>query len=348
MTETIQRKETFKVGIIGAGLQGGRRAPVLKQFPNTELVMIANDSPESAKRLAKSMDCEATSRWQDIIERKDIDAVVVCTPPHLHAEMSIAAMYAGKHVLCEKPLTRTIEEARDVLAAARTNKVTLKCGFNHRHHPGVKKAREWFDEGTIGELDFIRCVYGICGRPGYEKEWRANPQLVSGGHLMEQGIHAIDLFRWFLGEFSEVAGFVSTRYWKMEPLEDNGFALFRTEKGQIASLHSSLTQWKNMFTFEISGKDGYITVDGLGGSYGIEKVSRGKRAFFDPFRDDVIEFRGGDISWLEEWKEFMAAITEHREPLGNGRDGLESLRLVNAVYESARRGTTVKPSTAQY
>jgi predicted dehydrogenase len=159
---------------------------------------------------------------------------------------------------------------------------------------------------------------------------------------MEQGIHAIDLFRWFLGEFSEVTGFIATRYWKMEPLEDNAFALFRTGKGQIASLHSSLTQWKNMFTFELSGQDGYITVEGLGGSYGTEKVSRGKRAFFEPFRDDIIEFRGGDSSWSEEWKEFMSAIEQNREPLGSGTDGLESLRLVNAVYESARNGITVK------
>lgn len=333
--------KTIRVGIIGTGLQGGRRAPVLKQFPNTDLVMIANDTPEPARRLAKTLGCEATTRWQDIIERQDIDAVIVCTPPNLHAEMSIAAAKTGKHVLCEKPLARTVKEAEDMIAVARANGVTLKCGFNHRHHPGINKAKEWIDAGTIGELNFIRCAYGIGGRPGYEKEWRADPQKVSGGQLMEQGIHAIDLFRWFLGEFSEVTGFTSTRAWNIAPLEDNAFALFRTAKGQIASLHSSLTQWKNLFNMEIFGQDGYIIIDGLGGGYGTEKVTLGKKVFFEPFKAETTEFRGGDTSWADEWKEFVTAIAEKREPLGNGSDGLEALKLVNAVYHSAQTGNTV-------
>ena len=338
----MTKNNILQVGIIGAGLQGGRRAPVLKQFPGTRLVMVASASLDAAQRLADSMGCEAIDRWEEVIERSDIDVVVVCTPPNLHATMSIAAMNRGKHVLCEKPLARTLKEAEDILAAAKANGVTLKCGFNHRHHPGIKKAKEWIDAGIIGKLNFIRCRYGICGRLGYEKEWRADPKIVSGGQLMEQGIHAIDLFRWFLGEFSEVTGFTSTCFWNIAPLEDNCFALFRTKDGQIASLHSSLTQWKNIFNLELFGREGYIIVDGLGGSYGTEKATLGKNAFFEPFRDETTEFRGGDSSWYEEWKEFMAAIKEKREPLGNGNDGLEALKLVNAIYESAREGYTVK------
>jgi len=342
VTKPQTKNDSLRVGIIGAGLQGGRRAPVLKQFPNTELVIVASAYLNAAQKLATDAKCEATDRWQDVIERDDVNVVIVCTPPNLHAEISIAAMKRDKHVLCEKPLTRTIEEAEAMIKAARTNDVILKCGFNQRHHPGIQKAKEWSDKGMIGELDFIRCRYGICGRPGYEKEWRADPTVVSGGQLMEQGIHAIDLFRWFLGEFEEVTGFTSTRYWDIAPLEDNAFALFRTAKGQIASLHSTLTQWKNVFSFEIFGQDGYILVDGLGGSYGTEQVTIGKKTFYDPFKDETTEFRGGDRSWYEEWKEFVAAIEEKREPLGNGYDGLEALRLVNAVYESATNHCVVK------
>lgn len=331
----------MRVGIIGAGLQGWRRAPVLKQFPGTEAVIVATAHQETAERLANSIGCQATTNWAEVVE-KDLDAVLVCTPPHLHAPISIAAMKTGKHVLCEKPLARSLDEAEEIVKVAQENGVKLKCGFNHRHHPGIQQAREWFDKGIIGELNFLRCRYGICGRPGYEKEWRAKPEIAGGGHLMEQGIHAIDLFRWFLGEFTEVVGFTATRFWDMAPLEDNAFALFRTEKGQVASLHSSLTQWKNLFSFEIFGQDGYILVEGLGGSYGTEKVTLGKRALLEPFKEETTEFRGGDRSWYEEWKEFVAAIKEDREPLGNGRDGLEALRLVNAVYQSAANSCVVK------
>jgi predicted dehydrogenase len=328
----------LKVGLIGAGLQGKRRSPVLKQLPGNELVMVASKNIEDASKIAESFNCKVTDRWQDLIERNDINAVLICTPPNLHAEMSIAAMNTGKHVLCEKPLANTVEEANAMIDAARNNNVTLKCGFNHRHHPAIHKAKESFENGIIGEINYIRCVYGICGRPGYEKEWRADPNVISGGHLMEQGIHAIDLFRWFLGDFDKVSGYTSTRFWEMSPLEDNAFAILRTTKGQIASLHSSLTQWKNQFIFEIFGQDGYIIIEGLGGGYGTEKLTIGKRAFYEPFKDETTEFRGSDISWLEEWKEFMQAIAEKREPIGSGYDGLEALKLVNAIYQSANKG----------
>ena len=336
------KNKVLRVGLIGAGLQGKRRAPVLAQFPGTELVIVAAAHQDTAKRLADSVGCQAANCWEEVVERDDIDAVLVCTPPHLHASMSIAAMKKGKHVLCEKPLARSLHEAEEMLRVVQETGARLKCGFNHRHHPGIQKAREWVDNGVIGELNFLRCRYGICGRPGYEKEWRADPEIVGGGHLMEQGIHAIDLFRWFLGEFTEVVGFTATHFWDMSPLEDNAFALFHTAAGQVASLHSSLTQWKNLFSFEIFGQDGYILVEGLGGSYGTEKVVLGKRALLEPFREEITEFLGADRSWYEEWKEFTAALEDNREPLGNGYDGIEALRLVQAVYESAAKGQVVK------
>jgi predicted dehydrogenase len=331
-----------RIGLIGAKLQGLRRAPVIKNFPGTELVVISAAHPESAKALASKFDCEATIGWEPIVKRADIDAVVICTPPHLHAEIGIAAMESGKHVLCEKPLARTLEEAQSMVKAAKDNNVKLKCGFNHRYHPAIQKAKEYVDSGKIGDINFIRCRYGICGRPGYDQEWRSRPQLVGGGHVMEHGMHGIDLCRLFLGDFNEVSAFMATYYWGMKPLEDNGFILMRTDKGKIASIHSSLTQWKNLFCFEVFGVDGYVVAEGLGGSYGVERLVFGKRDFNSPFTEEVVEFRGDDKSWLEEWREFVACVAENREPSGNGFDGLMAMRLVNAAYESDRTHSFVK------
>ncbi len=326
----------MRVGIIGAGLQGRRRAPVVRDFPDTELVVISAANLEPAKELADRMGCVAVVGWEPVIGRDDLDAVVVCTPPHLHAAISIAAMKAGKHVLCEKPLARTVEEAQQMLTVARETGRVLKCGFNHRHHPGIQQARRWFDQEAIGGASFLRCRYGIGGRPGYEKEWRVDPAIVGGGQFMEQGIHAVDLARWFLGDFAAVSCFTANAFWKIEPLEDNAFALYQTRQGVVASIHSSLTQWKNLFSFELYGRDGYIAVDGLGGGYGVERAVLGRRDFTAPFAEEVVEFRGEDRSWLEEWKEFVAAVREGREPVGNGEDGLEALRLVFAAYEAAK------------
>jgi predicted dehydrogenase len=102
----------------------------------------------------------------------------------------------------------------------------------------------------------------------------------------------------------------------------------------MASVHSSLTPWKNVFSFEVFGEDGYLNVEGLGASYGTEKLIAGRRDFSAPFQDTITEFRGGDISWREEWKEFTRAIVERREPIGSGRDGLAAMRVALAAYRS--------------
>ncbi len=333
----VEAKKVLAVGIIGAGLQGCRRAGALSHFED-RISMVADSDLDRAQSLAATVGCEATTNWEDVVGDDSIDAVIVCTPPNLHEQICVAASRQGKHVLCEKPLTRTPEEATRVLAAARQSGIKLKCGFNHRHHPGIQQAKKWLDQGSIGEPTYIRSVYGIGGRQGYEQDWRANVEISGGGQMMDQGLHVIDLARWFLGEFEEVSGFVQTAYWDIAPLEDNAFCLLRTQKGQVASIHVSWTQWKNQFSFHVFGTDGYVTVDGLGGSYGVEKAALGKRVFLEPFREEVVEFRGEDRSWEEEWREFAGAISEDREPLANGEDGLEAIRIAHAVYEAASKG----------
>ncbi|MDH7475740.1 MAG: Gfo/Idh/MocA family oxidoreductase, partial [Anaerolineae bacterium] len=301
------------------------------------------------------------------------------------APVTIAAACSGKHVLCEKPLGRNAGEAQQMVDAARKAGVVLKTGFNHRHHPAIWKAHELCAQGAIGPLMFIRAVYGHGGRPGYEKEWRANADLAGGGELLDQGIHIVDLCRWFLGDFAEVFGTTATYVWgrgkmengkgkmgdgkwKMEDgtreveeenpssilhspfssVEDNAFALLRTADGRVAQFHTSWTQWKNRFTFEVFGRDGYVRVDGLGGSYGLERLEVGRRKMENGKwkggapEVEVLEFPGPDPSWQTEWQEFASAIREGRQPLANGEDGLRAMRLIAAIYESSRTGRVVR------
>ena len=245
----------------------------MKRFGD-RVVIVADADLERAIMLSEEWGCKATADWANVVKAGQVEAVIVCTPPHLHEPMCSEALVRGKHVLCEKPLARSPEEAQRMVDGANKNGVKLKCGFNIRHHPGVQQARKWLAEGTIGEPMFVRCRYGIGGRPGYEKEWRMAPDISGGGQLMDQGMHALDLARYFLGDFTEVLGIVQTAFWDI-PVEDNAFALLRTEKGQVASIHASWTQWKNIFSLEVFGKEGYVIVDGLGGSYGVETTRLG-------------------------------------------------------------------------
>ena len=330
------------VSIIGAGLQGRRHAFAIQGLEGWRVVTVCDASIESARALAASVDAEATASWEEAVRRPGVDAVVVCTPPHLHAPISIAAMKEGKHVLCEKPLGRTLEEAQAMVQVSAETGLKLKCGCNLRHHPGIAQAKRWLEEGRIGNVLFLRCRYGIAGRPDYEKEWRAKGEISGGGELMDQGFHVLDLCRWFLGDFAEVFAFLATAFWPVAPLEDNAFVLLRTPQAQAASLHVSWTHWKNLFSFEVFGRDGYIQIEGLGGNYGVERAILGRRDFFQPLPEEVVEYRGEDHSWREEWKEFLAALRENREPLANGYDGLAVHQLVQAAYQSGRTGKLVR------
>jgi predicted dehydrogenase len=335
----------MRVGIIGAGLQGQRRSQVVKADPTAELAVISSATLTHASGLASVMGCAAAEGWQSVVDSDELDCVLICTPPDSHAQIAIAAMRTGKHVLCEKPLCRSEKEGLLMLRTARETGRILKCGFNHRHHLAVLEAKRLFDAGAIGKPIFARSCYGIGGRPGYENEWRSNPAIAAGGHFMEQGIHAVDLCRWFFGDFEKVSGFVQNGFWSTEPLEDNGFALFQTRRGEVCSIHSSLTQWKNRFSFELFGTEGYLIVEGLGRSYGDQKLIAGRREFGKPFSERVTEFRGQDASWEGEWREFGSAIREAREPLGSGTDGLQAMRLVFALYASARLNASINPQT---
>lgn len=332
----------MRVGIIGAGLQCKRRAPVVIKFPNTELAVITSLSVSESQKTASQFNCDVSDDWKKIVKSDDIDIVLVCTPPYTHAEMSISAMKNGKHVLCEKPMTRNIEEAENMVKICEEHKRVLKCGFNHRHHPAILEAKRIVDEGTIGKIIIGRCVYGICGRPGYENEWRANPEMASGGQFIEQGTHAIDLFRWFIGEIEEVNCMTGIQFFNNQVLDDNGMAILRAKNGALISIHSSLTQWKNTFSFELIGEDGYIKVEGLGSSYGTEKLIVGKKDYYSPFNYSVTEYRGGDSSWELEWQEFYEAIVNDRLPIGNVYDGFASMRIALACYDSERNRSTVK------
>jgi hypothetical protein len=326
----------MKVSFIGSGLQFSRRAPVISDSKNDKIISISCIDKKKGLELSKKYDCEVDDSWEDTIKRKDNDVIIITTPPNLHAEISIQAIKNGKHVLCEKPLSKTVEEAINMHHIAKKHNKVLKCGFNHRHHPAMIEAKYQIEKGNIGKPLFGRCVYGICGRPEYQNEWRANPLFAAGGQFIEQGSHGIDLLRWYLGEVEEVSCMTSIHYFKKQFLEDDGFAIFRFQSGATASLHTSLVQWQNTFLLEVFGSEGYFRISGIGGTYDTQKLYIGKRDFSAPFQDHVIQYRGGDKSWKNEWTEFKNAVQNNKEPIGNSFDGLQAMKIALACYDSNR------------
>lgn len=322
-----------RIAILGCGLIGQRRS---KALAGARLIVCADINENRAHALAAGfLGCDATSNWHAAVHRDDVDIVVIATTNDGLVETSLEAVQAGKHVLVEKPAARNVAELDLLIAAAQKNSVQVRVGFNHRYHPALLRARELVDSGELGELMFVRGRYGHGGRKGYDREWRANPALSGGGELIDQGVHMIDLSRWFLGNFTEIQGFAHTYFWDM-PVDDNGFMLLKTARKQTAFLHVSCTEWKNLFSLEIYGRDAKLHIEGLGGSYGMEKLSFYKMLPEMGPPDTVVwEYPRGDNSWALEFAEFLEDIRLNRAPSANLDDARAALFAVEKIYKDS-------------
>lgn len=319
------------VAIVGCGLIGQKRVRALGA---ARLVCCVDSDLSRAQALARTAaGAVASADWRDAVARPDVDIVIVATTNDALAPITTAAVQAGKHVLVEKPAARSLAELEGVLAAAKTGLSLVRVGFNHRYHPALRQAREIVDSGALGEMMFVRGRYGHGGRVGYDKEWRANPEISGGGELLDQGVHLIDLARWFLGEFVHVEGFAHTYFWQM-PVDDNAFLMLRTAASQTAWLHASCTEWKNLFSLEIYGRDGKLHIEGLGGSYGVERLAYYKMLpEMGPPDTTIWEYPGADRSWQLEFDEFLEDIRLGRQPAA----GLEAARAVLAIVDAVQR-----------
>ncbi|HEY7306006.1 MAG TPA: Gfo/Idh/MocA family oxidoreductase [Bryobacteraceae bacterium] len=323
----------FHLAIIGCGLIGQKRARSIPE--NAEIVVCCDVNHARAAALAECTNgAEISTEWKSVVSRKDVDAVLVCTTHDLLARIAESAASGGKHVFVEKPGARRASELDAVATAAKKTGVAVRIGFNHRYHRSFRKAREIFNSGVLSEPLFIRARYGHGGRVGYEKEWRAVPDIAGGGEAIDQGMHLVDLARWFLGDLKFVAGRIPTYFWNM-PVEDNAFLLLETEKGSVAWLHASWTEWKNLFSFEICCRMGKLEITGLGGSYGLERLIHYQMLpEMGPPPTVIYEYPMPDDSWEVELSEFIGDIRLKRSSGPGIEDAQAALGIVQQLYRN--------------
>ncbi|MDP1608981.1 MAG: Gfo/Idh/MocA family oxidoreductase [Chlamydiales bacterium] len=326
----------INVAIVGCGLIGKKRAAQIKKDPSARLLYAVDIHEEPRTFFQSNYGCNVLSNWEELIQVKEVDVIIISTPNHLSMPIAKEALRAKKHILLEKPFGKNGEESRSILESAHQAEtfLAIKAGFNHRFHPALLQAKSLVEKGIIGDLFSIRARYGHGGRPGMEQEWRANKELCGGGELLDQGIHLIDLIQWFGGEWKEVCGLLDTSFWPMQ-VEDNAYVIGKMASGIHTMFHVSWTQWKNLFSFELFGSKGALHVHGLGGSYGPETLEIIlKNPQGGAPKTTTLSFPEEDISWNLEWNEFKQALLEERQPLGNGADGLAANLVVEAIIRS--------------
>ena len=317
--------------IIGCGLIGKKR---LAGMPaGAQLIVACDTTLARAEELVKTTKSgRATADFQDAVADPKVQVVFVSTLNSTLAPITLAAVKHGKHVLVEKPAGVSVAELEAIESAAKQTGALVRVGYNHRYHPACLKALELFRAGALGPMMFVRGRYGQGGRVGYEKEWRADVKLSGGGELIDQGVHLIDLAGIFLGEFTTIEGHTATYFWNM-PVDDNAFVSVRNAAGHTAWLHASCSEWKNLFSLEIYGRDAKLHWEGLGGSYGVERLTYYKMLpQMGPPDTTIWEFPRGDQSWKIEMTEFFEDIKLQRPPVPGLKEAKAALAVVEKIY----------------
>lgn len=324
------------------GKMGRIRKKTIDAHPGCEVSAIC-DVNENVNR--EFPDIPFDTDWQSTLERKH-DAVMVCTYNNAIPDIVCTALEKKMHVFSEKPPGRSVSDVRRMIEAERkTGDRVLKFGFNHRFHYGVMEAKAIVDSGRYGQLLWARGIYGKAGGLTFENSWRSDNDLAGGGILLDQGIHMVDLLRYFLGDFVEIKSFVQNCYWKKIALEDNAFALLRTDEDKVAMLHSSATQWKHKFSLDLFLEDGYLCINGILSStrsYGEESITFARKQFEDKStamgkpREETIYFDRDD-SWEHELEEFYQCICgKNSVSVGNSLDALRVMELIERIYKAGK------------
>tara|TARA_A100001011_G_scaffold397760_1_gene499826 strand:+ start:559 stop:1542 length:984 start_codon:yes stop_codon:yes gene_type:complete len=324
----------LKVALIGCGIVGLRRVKYFdKKF---SLVACADSRINYLKKKFSSKNLFLTKDWKKILTIKDLDAVFIATYHSLQSEIIKTFIKKKIHIFCEKPGGTSFLETSKLLNLTKNNKnLCLKIGFNHRFHPSFILAKKIIKKKQIGEIMYIRAVYGHGGRKNYHKEWRFNKKLSGGGELIDKGSHLIDLSRLFLGNLKVHSSFTPRYFWKIK-LEDNCFIALKNNKNNFSYLHASSTEWKNKFLFEIFCKYGKIEISGLGKSYGKEKLilyKMKKNMGIPDKKQYVFSQFESDSSWKTEIDDFYNCIIKSNQCNPSLIDVYKNLKIIDKIYK---------------
>lgn len=326
----------LRCGIIGFGKMGKTRAQAIEQSGKGTVAAVFDtvDLTGCGYTVAGNEDV--------IINDPEIDAVFVCTPNFRIVSLCKAALSAGKHVFSEKPPAFNAAEVEEVRTVEAESGKTLMYGFNHRHHGSIKKMKEISESGEMGRLLWMRGRYGKEVDDDYFEGWRADPKLAGGGIMLDQGIHMLDLFLHFGGEFDVIHSLVSNLFWESPGMEDNVFAIMRNNQtGVCASLHSTMTQWRYLFSLEIFMEKGAMILNGLkttSGVYGDEDLAikyNDKNRAMGQFEDEERMTFHTNTSWQSEVEQFFDSILSGAPiTMGNSEDALRLMQAMDRIYEN--------------
>ncbi|MFS0904955.1 Gfo/Idh/MocA family protein [Priestia aryabhattai] len=330
-----------KIGVIGCGsIAQHRHLPEYKMNEQVELVAVCDINAERTNSVAQQYGVKAYTNYEELLASGTVEAVSVCTPNYLHAPISVAALNSGVHVLCEKPMATSEEEAKAMIEAAKTNGKKLMIGHNQRFVASHQKARELIEKGEIGKIYSFRTAFGHGGPEGWsvdgKESWFFKKDEAFIGAMGDLGVHKTDMLRYILGEeIVEVGAFVESNAKDFANVDDNAVCVLKTESGIIGTLAAS---------WAYNGKEDNSTI--VYGEKGILRLED------DPKYSLVAQYATGEVVNYELGKiqsndeggqsnshvieQFVDAVAEDKESPVPGEEGLKSLAVILAALKSSQ------------
>ncbi len=343
--------QTVRFALIGTGNISGIHAEAIREIPGAELTAaysLAGMEPFCAK-----WGCAPTASLEDLLTRTDVDAVCITTPSGMHGEPAIAALKAGKHVLCEKPIEITVEKIDAMLTAAEASGCILSAVFQSRFGEGALTVKKAVDAGRFGRLTLCSAYIKWFRTQAYYDSgaWRGTWEVDGGGALMNQGVHAIDLLTWFAGVPCEVKANIATLAHDRIAVEDTAVAALKFPSGALGVIEgatSAYPGWNKRV--ELSGDQGSVILED-------DEIKFWQFAEELP-EDEKIRSGGGAAigggaanplaigieGHRRQIEDLCNAIREKRQPAISGRDARNAVAVIRAIYQSAQTGATVTVS----
>ncbi len=331
--------------VVGVGFLGAQRAAAAVAARGANLIAVTDRDPEAARRVAERFGINAVTDLDAALDLPGVDGVIVATPHAEHAEQVRKALEQGKHVLCEKPLAVTLEDARALALLADEAKVRLATGLNHRFYPPVRDALELVAAWRIGRVESVRVQIGHRASPEFLQSWHTETTVSGGGTLMDNGAHACDLIRRFLGEVVAGQGYVRDALDLPPGCESEAFGLFRNHDRGVAELRSSWSLEQGYLTIEVRGSQGHLRIETapwrLSGQLDDGKpISKSYLA--ERIAERLYRRRHGcERSLVRELEAFVGPNQSHPRPGATGWDGCRATEMIHAIYESAETGREV-------
>ncbi len=334
----------LKIGIVGCGTIADIQAQALQQSENLELVSLYSRSEKNAKGLGEKYNVKWHTNWDKFIADPLINAVSICTPSGNHLDYGEMAARAGKHVIVEKPIEVTIERAKRLIQVCEENHLALAVIYQSRFIPEIEKAKKELDKHAIGKLIIADAnIKWFRGQDYYDSgAWRGTFALDGGGVLINQAIHTIDLFQWFMGEVKSIYGKIATLTHERLEGEDNAMAVVEFKSGTFGVITGSTSiQPAQPRHIELHGEKGSIVIDGddvriLKSGDEAPRQEKGKSmGASSPLQGFSIE------PHKKQFEAIANAISKGHEPPVSGKESLKSLAIVLGIYESSKTGLPV-------